>query len=230
MKRFIPLLALFAAGMVVSFAVAAPPPGHGPPTGSSSTTTHGKSGEHAKSQAKCRPMNLKGTVADGTVALNVTKADPHSSQLLNTTANLTVKGNVSVQAWSCGAASGASSTAAPALFLRQLHVGGSPQQLGSTPGTTGSTAGQCRPSNLKGTVAGGAIALDVTKASGKNAKQLAGTTANLTVSGNVSVQAWSCGATSSTGGTTAPQTLFLKQLHVGGSPHNSGSTTTTTGP
>jgi hypothetical protein len=230
MKRFIPLLALFAAGMVVSFAIAAPPPGKGKPTSSSSTsTTHGKSGEHGKSQAKCRPMNLKGTVADGMVALNVTKADPHSSQLLNTTANLTVKSNVSVQAWSCGAASGASSTA-PALFLRQLHVGGSPQQLGSTTGTTGTTAGQCRPSNLKGTVAGGTISLDVTKASGKNGKQLAGTTANLTVSGNASVQAWSCGATGSTGGSTAPQTLFLKQLHVGGSPHNFGSTTTTTGP
>jgi hypothetical protein len=225
MKRFIPLLALFAAGMVVSFAIAAPPPGKGKPTSSSSTsTTHGKSGEHGKSQAKCRPMNLKGTVADGMVALNVTKADPHSSQLLNTTANLTVKGNVSVQAWSCGAASGASSTA-PALFLRQLHVGGSPQQLGSTTGTTGTTAGQCRPSNLKGTVAGGTITLNVTQAAGPHAKQL-GDTATLQVSGKVSVQAWACGAA---GANTAP-TLYLKQLHVGGSPHNLGSTTTTTGP
>ena len=238
MKRLIPLVAVFAAGIVVSYAIAAPPPGHGKPSTSSSTSTSagpgkgkgkGKSGDHAK--AKCRPMNLKGSVAGETIALNVTKAaGANTQQLVNTTANLTVSGNASVQAWSCAATGAtAGSTAPPALFLRQLHVGGSPQQLGSTPGTTtGTTAGQCHPANLKGTVATGTIALNVTKASGAASKQLSGTTANLTVSGNVSVQAWSCGAAGSTGGSTAPQALFLKQLHVGGSPHKFGSTTTTT--
>ncbi len=125
MKHFIPLAALFAAGVVASFALAAPPPGHGPSSSSSTSTSSGpgKSGDHAK--AKCRPLNLKGTVAGGTIALNVTKASgPRGKQLLNTTANLTVSGKVSVQAWSCAAAG---STAAPQLVLRQLHVGGSPQ-------------------------------------------------------------------------------------------------------
>ncbi len=125
MKHFIPLAALFAAGVVASFALAAPPPGTGPSSSSSTSTSSGpgKSGDHAK--AKCRPLNLKGTVAGGTIALNVTKASgPRGKQLLNTTANLTVSGKVSVQAWSCAAAG---STAAPQLVLRQLHVGGSPQ-------------------------------------------------------------------------------------------------------
>jgi hypothetical protein len=124
MKRYILLLGLFAAGVAASLALAAPPPGHGPSTSSNSTSTGpGKSGDHAK--AKCRPINLKGTVSGGTIALNVMKASgPQAKQLLNTTANLTVSGKVSVQAWSCATAG---STAAPQLTLRQLHVGGSPQ-------------------------------------------------------------------------------------------------------
>ena len=88
MKRFIPLLALFAAGIMVSFALASPPPGHGPKTGSSQTSTSGgpgKSGQHGN--AKCRPMNLKGTVAGGTITLNVTQAaGPRAKQLGNTAA------------------------------------------------------------------------------------------------------------------------------------------------
>src|SRR3954453_22731691 len=123
MKHFIPLVALFAAGIVASFALAAPPPGKGPNTSSSTSTSPGKSGDHAK--AKCRPINLKGTVAGGTIALNVTKASgPNGKALVGTAANLTVSGNVSVQAWSWAAAG---STAAPQLKLRQRHVGGSPQ-------------------------------------------------------------------------------------------------------
>ena len=51
-------------------------------------------------------------------------AGKRGKQLLNTTVNLTVSGNVTVQAWDCAAAG---STAAPQLKLRQLHVGGSPQ-------------------------------------------------------------------------------------------------------
>ena len=137
MKRFIPLLTLFAAGIAASFALASPPPGHGPQTGSSSTSTGpGQSGNHGP-KAKCRPVNLKGTVAGGTIALNVTKAaGPHAQQFLNTTANLTVNGKVSVQAWSCGAAGSSGSSTSQMLFLRQLHAGGSPQQLGSTTTTT----------------------------------------------------------------------------------------------
>jgi len=117
MKYFIALAALFATGIVASFALASPPPGKGPKTSTSTSTSSGK--------AKCRPINLKGTVAGGTIALNVTKASgPKGKELVGTTANLTVSGKVSVQAWSCATAG---STAAPQLMLRQLHVGGSPQ-------------------------------------------------------------------------------------------------------
>jgi hypothetical protein len=115
MKYFIALAALFATGLVASFALASPPPGKGPKTSTSTSTS---------SKAKCRPINLKGTVAAGTVALNVTKASgPNGKALVGTAANLTYSGKVSVQAWSCAAAG---STAAPQLKLRQLHVGGSP--------------------------------------------------------------------------------------------------------
>ena len=128
MKRFIPLLALFAAGVVASYALASPPPGHHDSISSSSTSTseHGKSGDHA---TKCHPINLKGAVSGGTIALNVTKASGHGSNLPGTTANLTVNGKVSVQAWACSAAG---STAAPTLFLRQLHVNRKPNQTTTT--------------------------------------------------------------------------------------------------
>jgi hypothetical protein len=136
MKRFIPLLALFAAGIAASFALASPPPGKGPgKSTSTSTSTSASPGKSGK--AKCRPINLKGTVAGGTIALNVTKASgPHGKQLLNTTANLTVGGKVSVQAWDCSAPG---SAAAPQLKLRQLHVGGSPHASTTTTTTTTTT-------------------------------------------------------------------------------------------
>jgi hypothetical protein len=122
MKQGIALLALLAAGVATSFAIAAPPPGKGPDKSTSTSTSPGKSGEK---KAKCRPINLKGTVAGGAIALQVTKASgPHGKQLLNTSANLMVSGKVSVQAWDCSAAG---STTAPQLRLRQLHVGKSPQ-------------------------------------------------------------------------------------------------------
>jgi hypothetical protein len=126
MKQVIALVAVLAMGVAASFALAAPPPGKGHNTSSSSTSTSpGKSGDHGKKAGKCRPVNLKGTVSGGTIALMVKKASgPKGKQLLNTTANLTVSGNVSVQAWDCSAAG---SSAAPQLKLRQLHVGGSPQ-------------------------------------------------------------------------------------------------------
>jgi hypothetical protein len=121
MKQVIALVAVLAMGAAASFALASPPPGKGPKTSSSSNSTSpGNSGN----KAKCKPVNLKGTVSAGTIALLVKKASgPAGKQLLNTTANLTVSGNVSVQAWAC---STAGSTAAPQLRLRQLHVGGSP--------------------------------------------------------------------------------------------------------
>jgi hypothetical protein len=126
MKQVIALVAVLAMGVVASFALAAPPPGKGHNTTStSSSTSPGKSGEHGNKSAKCRPINLKGTVTGGTIALSVTKASgPKGKNLVGSTANLTVSGNVSVQAWDCSAAG---STAAPQLKLRQLHVGGSPQ-------------------------------------------------------------------------------------------------------
>ena len=117
MKQVIALIAVLAMGVVASFALAAPPPGKGHNTTSNSTSTSGKAG-------KCRPINLKGTVDGGTISLNVKKAaGPKAKSLVGTTATLSVKGNVSVQAWAC---SSAGSTAAPQLVLRQLHVGGSP--------------------------------------------------------------------------------------------------------
>jgi hypothetical protein len=131
MKQAIALAAVLAAGVAASFALASPPPGKGPgkSTSTSTSTSPGKSGK-----AKCRPINLKGTVADGTIALNVTKASgPHGKQLLNTTANLTVGGKVSVQAWDCSAPG---STAAPQLKLRQLRAGGSPHPAATTTSTS----------------------------------------------------------------------------------------------
>jgi hypothetical protein len=128
MKHVIALVALLAMGVVASFALAAPPPGKGHKTTSSSSTSTspGKSGK-----AKCRPINLKGTVSGGTIALSVAKASgPKGKNLVGTTASLTVSGKVSVQAWDCSAAG---STAAPQLKLRQLHVGGSPQATTTTP-------------------------------------------------------------------------------------------------
>jgi hypothetical protein len=127
-KQVIALVAVLAAGVVASFALAAPPPGKGPQT--SSSTSPGKSGDHGNKAGKCRPLNLKGTVAGGTVALNVTKASgPKGKSLVGTTANLMVSGKVTVQAWDCSAGG---STAAPQLKLRQLHVGGSPQAQTTT--------------------------------------------------------------------------------------------------
>ena len=125
MKQVIALVAVLAMGVVASFALAAPPPGKGPKPSTSTSTSPGKSGEHG-SKAKCHPVNLKGTVAGGTIAVNVTKASgPKGKDLVGKSTSLTVSGNVSVQAWDCSAAAG--STAATALKLRQLRVGGSPQ-------------------------------------------------------------------------------------------------------
>jgi len=123
MKHGIALIALLAAGIATSFAIAAPPPGKGPNKSTSTSTSPGKSGEH-KNSAKCRPINLKGSVEGGTISLKVTKAaGPKAKDLVGSTAQLSLKGNVSVQAWRCGS-EGSSATQ---LMLRQLHVGGKPQ-------------------------------------------------------------------------------------------------------
>ena len=128
MKHGIALIALLAAGIATSFAIAAPPPGKGPNKSTSTSTSPGKSGEH-KSSAKCKPINLKGSVDGGTISLKVSKAaGPKGKDLVGTTAQLSLKGNVSVQAWSCAAAG----SAAPQLMLRQLHVGGKPQPATTT--------------------------------------------------------------------------------------------------
>lgn len=131
-KQVIALIAVLAAGVAASLALAAPPPGKGPKTSTSTSTATSTSTGKSGNKAKCHPLNLKGTVAGGTVALNVTKASgPKGKSLVGTTANLMVSGKVTVQAWDCSAAG---STAAPQLKLRQLHVGGSPQtQTTTTP-------------------------------------------------------------------------------------------------
>src|SRR5438105_4547147 len=116
--------------MVVSFAIAAPPPGHGHQSGSTSTgEEHGKSGD--KSNVKCHPLNLKGKLTAGTLSLSVAKASGNNAKnLAGTTASLTVSGTVSVQAWSCGATGPTGAAAgAPTLYLKQLHVGGSPHNF-----------------------------------------------------------------------------------------------------
>ena len=130
MKRFIPLLALFAAGVVVSYALASPPGG---PLSSSSTSTseHGKSGTHGK--AKCHPVNFKGSVTGGTLTVtNISHiSGPAKDLTKGGSASLTVNGKVTVQAWSCGT-SGAAPTQ-QTLVLRHLHVGGSPQATTTGP-------------------------------------------------------------------------------------------------
>ena len=83
----------------------------------------------------------------------------------------------------------------------------------TSPSAHGSGA-KCHPVNLKGTVSGGSISMTVTKAAGPRAGHLMGDQA-LKVDGKVSVQAWAC---SSGGSSPGPQTLFLRQLHVGGKP------------
>jgi hypothetical protein len=128
MKHGIALIALLAAGIATSFAIAAPPPGKGPNKSTSTSTSPGKSGDH-KNAAKCRPLNLKGTVDGGTISLKVTKAaGPKGKDLIGTTAQLSLKGNVSVQAWSCSTEGSATSQ----LMLRQLHTAGKPQPAATT--------------------------------------------------------------------------------------------------
>ena len=92
MKYFIPLVALFAAGIVASFALAAPAPGRGPHTSSSTSTSSGpgKSGDHAKSN--CRPLNLKGTVAGGTVNLGTIGGTTLGPNALQITSDITIAG------------------------------------------------------------------------------------------------------------------------------------------
>jgi hypothetical protein len=125
MKRFIPLMALFAAGVAASYAFASPPRGPGSSSSSStSTSAHGNSGTHGN--AKCHPVNFKGTVTGGTIMVTDIShiSGPAKNLTLGGVASLTVNGKVSVQAWDCG-----SPGAAPTqqtLVLRQLRIGGSP--------------------------------------------------------------------------------------------------------
>jgi len=119
MKRIIPFLALMAAGVATSFAVASPQRGS---QTSTSPSAHG-------SGSQCRPVNLRGTVAGGSLSMTVTKgAGPRAGQLMGAQ-TLKVDGKVAVQAWAC---SSGGSSSGPQLFLRQLHVGGKPST-----GTTG---------------------------------------------------------------------------------------------
>jgi hypothetical protein len=127
MKRIALVLVLLLAGVATSLGLAQPPKG-GSGTSSSSTTSttpgHGP-------KARCHPVNLSGTVAGGTITVSVTKADPHSSQLVGGTTTLKVDGKVAVKAVAC-TAPGAQAGSAQTLILRQLKSREKPPQSGHT--------------------------------------------------------------------------------------------------
>jgi hypothetical protein len=86
MKRFSPLLAVFAAGLAAaSFATASPPPGKGPGHGKHQSTT---SGTTTSGTLSCHPIVstiLKGTFTAGggtSFTMNVTHANHHGQTLL----------------------------------------------------------------------------------------------------------------------------------------------------
>ena len=136
MKIKILLVALFAGGLLASMAIAKPsPPGHGrdgrsnvttattgttvtTTTGTTTTTTTTKHGEHGEHhESSCRNVELKGTIAGGSLSLAV--AGKHA-KLAGQTVTLAVAGNVSIEARACG--SGGSLT----YTVRELHADGRP--------------------------------------------------------------------------------------------------------
>ncbi len=110
MKLKILLMALFLAGVGASLALAAPRAhGTGTTTGTTAagTTTTGK--HHGESGSGCRNVELKGTIANGTLSLAVTgppgRRDGHKTTKgpVGQTVSLSVSGKASVQARVCGA-------------------------------------------------------------------------------------------------------------------------------
>jgi hypothetical protein len=146
MKLKILFLALFVAGIAASIALAAPS-GDGSTTAASTTGTattstgkHGdKDGEHGKKDKpanaeKCRNVELRGTLAAGTLTVAVDKSGGPGKALVGSSATLTVGGKVRVSARLCSAGTTAT---AQTLQLRELKVdkGGD----GSTTATTTTT-------------------------------------------------------------------------------------------
>jgi hypothetical protein len=139
MKLKILFLALFVAGIAASMALAAPSD-NGSTTAASTTgtgTTTGKHGDDAKKDKpnkaeKCRNVELRGTLAAGTLTVAVDKAGGPGKTLVGSSATLTVGGKVRVSARLCAA--GAAGTA-QTLELRELKA----DKGGNGPTTTTTT-------------------------------------------------------------------------------------------
>jgi hypothetical protein len=99
------VVALFAAGLAASLALAS----SGPGTTTTTTTTTGK-------KAKCAQVELKGTANAGSLGFVVKKASKRGRALVGTTVTLAVPAGAKVKAKACTTAG--SST----LTLRELHV------------------------------------------------------------------------------------------------------------
>ena len=140
MKVKILLLALFAAGIASSFALASPGHGRGRGQGgeegapaTAPEKAHGKA-EHESANttsASCRNVSLKGTLDGATVSLAVTRGSKAARGLLGTTVSLSATGPASVQARVCGIGTGQT------LELRVLKV--AEQRSDQAPTTTGET-------------------------------------------------------------------------------------------
>jgi hypothetical protein len=163
MKRFTPLLAVFAAGLVAaSFATAGPPPGKGNGNGKGNQSSTSES-TTTSSPAACHPMVstiLKGTfVAAGGAgfSMNVTHANHHGRALLGaqtiavdsktsfkrngpaTLADFVAGDRLNVQARTCKAKHGAAApSSAPAQLLAKRVVG-HPAKTGSADSVTTTT-------------------------------------------------------------------------------------------
>lgn len=147
------LAALFVAGLAASIALASPSSdGSGMTTSASTaTSTTGGHGEHGKNEhgkthghdengdhAKCRNVELKGTVAAGSLSVSVTKANKRGHDLVGQSASLSFSGKVSVKARMC-AAGGATTASGATLQLRVLKVEEHPAEAPTTTTTTTTT-------------------------------------------------------------------------------------------
>ena len=117
------LAAIFVAGLAASIAFAAPRP-----------RDDGDHGDRAKAQ-HCKNVELKGTLANGTLSLAVEKANK-AGAALGTSVTVGYGGRVKVHARLCQAA-GASTTAV--LQLRELKVEGRAADTTTTTSATTAT-------------------------------------------------------------------------------------------
>src|SRR2546422_7002392 len=112
MKLKILFLALFVAGIAASIALASPADngstGTTAPTATTATSAgkhgaKGDDGEHAKKDKAptCRNVELRGTLAAGSLTVAVDKAGGPGRELVGSSATLTVGGHVRVSALLC---------------------------------------------------------------------------------------------------------------------------------